>query len=73
MADIDEAIAAGRDATRDSAAMLRYLSGRFDDRTVRLIAPAVAKRLPFAAIVEDDIQGLGQTLKQRATALVCRE
>jgi NTE family protein len=27
-ADIDEAIAAGRDATRDSPAMVRYLSGR---------------------------------------------
>ena len=27
-ADIDEAIAAGRDATRDSPAMRRYLSGR---------------------------------------------
>jgi len=46
--------------------------GGFDDRIGRL-ASAVAMRLPSAAIVDDGMQGSGQSLEERATGHVRRE
>lgn len=65
-ADIDEAIAAGRDATREATAGNATLPEWAGSTTGQCVmAPAVAMKLPSAAIVDDGTQGPGLTLKQR--------